>query len=58
MDVRAKMGAGHATLIRANDETKRRLGVFQPENAVVAKLSEGLRRKFDPDQKFNRGDDG
>ncbi len=54
-DVRAKMGAGHATLIRGSDETKRRLGVFHPENTVVAKLSEGLRRKFDPDQKFNRG---
>lgn len=55
MDVRTKMGAGHATLIRASDGTKRRLGVFHPENAVVAKLSGGLRRKFDPDQKFNRG---
>lgn len=54
-DVRAKMGAGHATLIRASDATKRALGVFHPENAVVARLSHGLRTKFDPDQKFNRG---
>lgn len=54
-DVRAKMGAGHATLIRTSDETKRALGVFQPEAAAVARLSAGLRAKFDPEGKFNAG---
>ena len=54
-NVRAHMGAGHATLVRASDETKQRFGVFHPENAVVAKISAGLRAKFDPQQKFNRG---
>lgn len=54
-DVRTHMGAGHATLVRASAETKRRLGVFPPENAIVAKLSSGLRATFDPEQKFNRG---
>jgi glycolate oxidase FAD binding subunit len=49
------MGAGHATLMGASDATKRSLGVFHPENALVAKLSAGLRAKFDPAQKFNRG---
>lgn len=54
-DVRAHMNAGHATLMRASDATKETLGVFHPENALVAKLSGGLRAKFDPAQKFNRG---
>lgn len=54
-EIRKSMTTGHATLIRASDEVKSRLGVFHPENAVVARLSEGLRRKFDPNQKFNRG---
>ncbi len=54
-DVRAKMGKGHATLVRASDETKRTLGVFPPENRIVAQLSKGLRQKFDPEQKFNPG---
>jgi glycolate oxidase FAD binding subunit len=54
-DVRAHMNAGHATLVRASDATKLRLGVFHPENALVAKISAGLRAKFDPMQKFNRG---
>lgn len=54
-NVRAHMGAGHATLMRASDATKQALGVFHPENALVAKLSGGLRAKFDPAQKFNRG---
>ncbi|MCA0044510.1 FAD-binding protein [Celeribacter litoreus] len=54
-DVRAKVTSGHATLVRASAETKQRLGVFAPQSQGVAKLSEGLRRKFDPDAKFNRG---
>ncbi|ALI55113.1 FAD-binding protein [Celeribacter marinus] len=54
-DPRPHIGAGHATLVRASDETKRALGVFHPEHTIVAKLSDGLRQKFDPDQKFNRG---
>jgi glycolate oxidase FAD binding subunit len=54
-DVRARMTSGHATLIRASDETKRRLGVFHPQSAVLAGISAGLRHKFDPDGKFNHG---
>ncbi|WP_417248416.1 FAD-binding protein [Celeribacter sp.] len=54
-DVRAKMTSGHATLVRASDETKRSLGVFHPENPVTARLSDGLRNRFDPERKFNRG---
>ena len=49
-DLRARMGtiAGHATLMRAGDETKRALGVFHPEPAPLAAISAGLRQKFDP----------
>lgn len=54
-DVRIHMGAGHATLVRASETTKQSLGVFHPENALVTKISAGLRAKFDPMQKFNRG---
>lgn len=54
-DVRTALNGGHATLVRASEETKRRLSVFQPENAVISRLSAGLRQKFDPEGKFNRG---
>ncbi|MEW9918174.1 FAD-binding protein [Marimonas sp. MJW-29] len=54
-DVRARLGAfdGHATLVRASAETKARLGVFQPEAPGVAKLTAGLRARFDPRGIFN-----
>lgn len=54
-DVRGHMGAGHATLVRASDETKMRLGTFHPESDIVARLTGGLRKAFDPMQKLNRG---
>lgn len=54
-DLRAKLGDfdGHATLIRASAETRMRLGVFQPEAPGVARLSAGLRARFDPRGIFN-----
>ena len=57
MDVRARLGAfdGHATLVRATAETKAQFGTFQPETAGVAKLSAGLRARFDPKGLFNAG---
>lgn len=54
-EVRAMMSSGHATLIRADDETRQRFGSFHPQAPALARLSEGLRRKFDPEQKFNPG---
>ena len=47
--------AGHATLIRAGDETKGRLGAFQPEPAPLARISAGLPRQFDPHPILNPG---
>jgi glycolate oxidase FAD binding subunit len=57
VDVRAAMAStpGHATLVRASDAAKARLGVFHPEPAPVAALADGLRRRFDPQQVLNRG---
>ena len=54
-DLRTRLGAfdGHATLIRADAATKARLGQFQPEAPGVAKLSAGLRARFDPRGVFN-----
>lgn len=54
-DIRPHVASGHATLVRASDDDKRRIGVFPPENPVNARLAEGLRRKFDPMAKLNRG---
>lgn len=54
-DLRARLGGfdGHATLVRADEQTKARLGVFHPEAAGVARLTAGLRARFDPRGVFN-----
>lgn len=56
-DLRARLGTfdGHATLVRATDETKLRLGLFHPEAAGVARLAQGLRARFDPRGILNAG---
>ena len=56
-DLRAKLSGlpGHATLIRADADTKRRLGVFQPEPPALADLARGLRARFDPRGLLNPG---
>jgi len=46
---------GHATLVRASSETRGRLGQFQPQPAPLAKISKGLRDKFDPRGILNSG---
>jgi len=48
-NLRAKMDVpGHATLLRASAETFANLGRFHPEPMPLAKLSAGLRARFDP----------
>lgn len=56
-DLRARLGAfdGHATLVRATQETFDVLGRFQPENVTVSSLTKGIRQKFDPRGVFNPG---
>jgi glycolate oxidase FAD binding subunit len=48
-DPRATLSAtGHATLIRADANTRTSVPVFQPENPTITALSQGIRAKFDP----------
>jgi glycolate oxidase FAD binding subunit len=56
-DLRARLGpfTGHATLIRAAPATRAAIRPFPPEPPVVARLSEGLRRRFDPRGILNPG---
>jgi glycolate oxidase FAD binding subunit len=46
---------GHAMLLRAADEVRRQVDVFQPASAGVAALSERVRQSFDPKGILNRG---
>jgi len=57
MDVRARLSGigGHATLLRADAETRARHGVFHPEAAPLAALADGLRQRFDPRGILNPG---
>ena len=56
-DIRPVLGdiSGHATLVRAEDDTKRRIGVFHPEPAPLAAIAKGLRERFDPRGILNPG---
>ena len=56
-DLRADLGplTGHATLIRASEDTRRRIAPFHPEAPPVAALTRGLRAKFDPRGILNPG---
>ncbi|MGC3939998.1 FAD-binding protein [Roseobacter sp. EG26] len=57
VDLRAALGVfdGHATLVRAAPATRAALPVFHPETPGVARLSEGLRARFDPRGILNAG---
>ena len=46
---------GHATLIRSGEATAGELGVFHPEPAPLARISAGLRARFDPHGILNPG---
>ena len=49
-NVRERIGSfnGHATLFRGDKATQKKTPMFQPEKGVVAKISAGIRRKYDP----------
>ncbi|HET7410531.1 MAG TPA: glycolate oxidase subunit GlcE [Paracoccaceae bacterium] len=50
----ARLG-GHATLVRASAATRAAVDVFEPEPAPLARISAGLRDKFDPHGILNPG---
>jgi glycolate oxidase FAD binding subunit len=55
--VRARVDAvgGHATLIRAAEQIRRKVEVFHPQGSGLASLSERVRHSFDPKNILNRG---
>ncbi len=53
--IRAALGSGHATLIRASDALRAAVPVFQPQAREVAALSARVKESFDPKRLFNRG---
>jgi glycolate oxidase FAD binding subunit len=55
--VRSRVDAagGHAMLLRASEEVRRQVDVFQPQAAGLAALGERVRQSFDPKSVLNRG---
>lgn len=55
--IRARIGelGGHATLIRASAAIRAAVEVFEPEPQALARISAGLRQKFDPHSILNPG---
>jgi glycolate oxidase FAD binding subunit len=53
--LRAAMGEGHATLIRASDAIRARVPVFEPLTPGVAALTRGVKAQFDPRAILNPG---
>ena len=52
---RVEAAGGHAALIRAPEETRRKVAVFHPQAGGVAALSQRVRHSFDPKIILNRG---
>ncbi len=51
----AEYGGGHATLVRAPEETRQTMPVFQPQPAPLAALSARVKESFDPRHILNPG---
>jgi glycolate oxidase FAD binding subunit len=52
---RVAAASGHATLLRASEDVRRTVDVFQPQAPGVAALEERVRHAFDPKIVLNRG---
>ena len=50
-----KAAGGHATLVRAPEELRARVPVFQPQDPATAALSERIKSGFDPRRVLNPG---
>jgi glycolate oxidase FAD binding subunit len=46
---------GHATLMRAEEEVRQRIEVFQPQNPALSALTGRVKASFDPAGVFNHG---
>ena len=53
--IRAAIGGGHATLVRASEAARGAVDVFQPLAAPLMTLTRGIKASFDPDQVLNPG---
>ena len=53
--VLAAHGGGHATLMRASEDARRSVGVFEPQSAPLASLSARVKDSFDPRRILNPG---
>ncbi len=52
---RVEAAGGHASLIRASEEIRRKVDVFHPQAGGVAALGQRVRHSFDPKIILNRG---
>lgn len=50
-----ELGGGHATLIRATDDMRAQVDVFEPQSLPVAALSARIKTQIDPKNIFNPG---
>jgi glycolate oxidase FAD binding subunit len=53
--IRGSFAAGHATLMRATDDVRMDVPVFQPQDKSLAALEARVREAFDPQAKLNPG---
>jgi glycolate oxidase FAD binding subunit len=53
--IRAAIGEGHATLMRAHEKIRAQVDVFQPQPEALAALSARVKNSFDPKGLFNPG---
>jgi glycolate oxidase FAD binding subunit len=53
--IRQSVEGGHATLIRAEEEVRERIEVFQPQTPALSALTRRVKASFDPAGVFNRG---
>ena len=53
--IRTCVEDGHATLLRAEDDVRERIEVFQPQPPALAGLTKRVKASFDPNGVFNHG---
>jgi glycolate oxidase FAD binding subunit len=55
-DIRAALaGTGHASLVRAPEEIRARVEVFEPLSEPLMKITRGIKASFDPERLINPG---